>query len=148
MAKTTTGPGEPDDQPDGDGAPVKLTLDANSFNAAERMECQVHFDAPFGDLLACIYEAVAPRTKNNPQAIIRIEDRDGNRAFPDQIIQFMLWVQTKRDDPDVELSAFDGMVIDELEGVHLRGLVGKARSRASGKSGKPSTEAGSADSSG
>ena len=111
-----------------ESAAEKLTLDANSFNAAERMECQIHFDAPFRDLLACIFEAVASRSKDQPTSVIRIVDRDGVRHFPDQIIQFMVWVQAKRDDPTVELSAFDDMVMDELEAVHVRGLLGKARS--------------------
>lgn len=101
----------------------ELVLDAASFTSPERMECQVRFDASFGDLLRCIFEAVDPR-RDGPMET-RIIDREGVQHFPDQILQFMVWVQAKRGDPDVELEDFDGLRFGELAGAHLRGLVGK-----------------------
>lgn len=115
--------------PDTEG-PDKIVLDAASFNSAERMECQTHFDAPFGDLLRCIFEAVDLR-RDGP-AVVQIIDRDGVQHFPDQIIQYMLWVQTKRERPDAELDEFDNLVWRDLSGAHIRGLLGKDQS-----SGKP-----------
>lgn len=124
-------------------AEEQLILDAASFTASERMECQVNFDTPFGDLLRCIFEAIDPR--RDAPISVPIVDRDGVQHFPDQIIQFMLWVQSKRDDPDVELSTFDDLLWRDLSKAHLGGLLGK--DKPAGKSKKSKRGRGSAGSS-
>lgn len=121
----------------------KIVLDAASFNSAERLECQTRFDAPFGDLLRCMFEAVDPR-RDGPM-LVRIIDRDGVQHFPDQIIQFMLWVQTKRDRPDADLTEFDDLPLSDLNSAHVRGLLGKGNSNTKPK--KQSRKRDSADSS-
>lgn len=120
-----------------------LVLDARSFNSAERLECQVRFDASFGDLLRNIFEAVDVRREGLMET--RIVDREGTQFFPDQIILFMLWVQAKRTNPDAVLEDFDSLPIGDLTLAHIRGLVGKANGSA--KSKKPSRGRGSAGSS-
>lgn len=108
--------------PDTEG-PEQIVLDAASFNSAERLECQTRFDAPFGDLMRCINEAIDPNRTVAQQ--IRIVDRDDVQHFPDQIIQFMVWVQTKRTRPDATLDEFDGLEYRDLSSAHIRGLLGK-----------------------
>lgn len=108
--------------PDTEG-PDKIVLDAASFNSAERLECQTRFDAPFGDLMRCINEAIDPN--RTVAQSIRIIDRDDVQHFPDQIIQFMVWVQTKRTRPDAALDEFDGLEYRDLSSAHIRGLLGK-----------------------
>ncbi len=103
----------------------KLVLDAASFVAAERLECQIRFDVPFGDLLAFLYEAVDPR-REGPMAT-RVVDREGTQYFPDQGMVFMLWVQAKRDDPDASLTVFEELRLADLNGAHIRGLLGKGK---------------------
>jgi hypothetical protein len=121
----------------------ELTLDAASFTAPERLECQTRFDNPFGDLMRCMFEAVDPR-RDGPMTV-RIVDRDGVQHFPDQIIQFMLWVQAKRDNPDADLTDFDDMRFAELASAHVRGLLGKDDSNTKPSSSSPAPD--SADSS-
>lgn len=120
----------------------KLVLDARSFNSAERMECQTEFGASFGDLLQCMFEEVRPPEDGHRT---RIVDAEGRQRFGDEIIQHMLWVQTKRDQPDTELSEFDGLTFIELTSAHVRGLVGKGNSKSKPK--KRSRKQGSASSS-
>lgn len=117
-----------------------LVLDVRSFNSAERLECQVRFDATFGDLLAALYEAIDPDRETVSQ--IRIEV-DGDRAFPDQIVQFMLWVQAKRDDPDVSIEAFDDLTLAELNSAFVRGMAGKASKRTRSKRSSPEPDSAS-----
>lgn len=114
----------------------KIVLDAASFNSAERMECQTHFDAPFGDLMRCINEAIDPNRTTAQQ--IQIIDRDGVHHFPDQIIQYMVWVQTKRDRPDATIDEFDDLEYRDLSSAHVRGLLGKASTGKPTKRGRPS----------
>lgn len=134
--------------PDTEG-PDKIVLDAASFNSAERLECQTHFDAPFGDLMRCINEAIDPN--RTVAQSIRIVDRDDVQHFPDQIIQFMVWVQTKRTRPDATVDEFDGLEYRDLSSAHVRGLLGKAstgkptkQARPGGKRKKSSTGSSSA----
>lgn len=123
----------------------KLVVDVLSFTSPERLECQTRFDAPYGELLECVFDAV--RTLKADEQPTRIIDRDGNQHFPDQIIQFMLWVQTKRERPDAQLEEFNDLRWGDLSAAYVRGRVGKPTSKLSGKRKKPSTGAGSADSS-
>lgn len=101
-----------------------VVLRARSFNAAERMECQQEFGHHFGDLLKVITEAVNPgRTGLMTRKIV---DDSGRQRFPDEILQFMFWVQAKRDRPDAQLSDFDGMLYYELSKPWLTELLGNA----------------------
>jgi hypothetical protein len=100
-----------------------LVLDARSFNSAERLEVQIHFDTPFGDLLQALFEAVDPRREG--PSVRHIVARDGTRFFPDQVIAFCLWVQAKRDRPDAELAEFDDLALADLVAAHVGGLMGK-----------------------
>ena len=53
--------------------------------------------------------------------------RDGTRWFPDQIITFMLWVQARRADPDVEVAVFEDLSHGDLNRAYIKGLgLGKA----------------------
>lgn len=112
-------PAEPGPEP-----ATELVLDLSTFNAAERLECQVQFDTAFGDLSRYIRESWDPKRKVPLETAIVA--RDGTRWFPDQIIQFMLWVQEKRSRPDAELSEFDHLSLADLNTAHLSGLLGKA----------------------
>lgn len=108
----------------GPDEPAELVLDLSTFNAAERLECQVQFDTAFGDLMRYIRESWNP-DREGPMASAVVA-RDGTRWFPDQIIQYMLWVQEKRTRPDAELSEFDELPLAALNGAHVAGLLGKA----------------------
>lgn len=122
--------------------PDPLVLNLRSFTSPERLECQIHFDAPFGDLARALFEAIDPERTGASE--IRIEGSNG-RFFPDQIAQYLLWVQARRDDPDVELEDFDDLSYGQLNGAYHRGLVGKGSTSTSRKSSSP--DSGSADSS-
>lgn len=108
----------------------KLVLDARSFNSAERMECQIEFGASFGDLLRCMFEEVRPPEDGQRT---RIVDGDDKQRFGDEIIQFMVWVQAKRDQPDAVLSDFDDLTFTDLTSAHVRGLVGKDKPKSKPK---------------
>jgi hypothetical protein len=131
-------------KPSPDPAEPDLILKPGSFTSPERMECQVRFDAPFDNLLDYTFTAVDPRREGLLAG--EIVARDGTRAFPDQIIQFMLWVQAKRDDPDVQLEQFDSLTLAEIRGARLRALLGKAGS-GNGRSTSSSPVPASSDSS-
>lgn len=116
--------------PDPEPIPEGLVFDPYSFTAPERLEVQVQFDTAYGDLLDYVRESWNPnRTGPMENGII---DRNGRRWWPDEILQFMLWVQVKRDRPDVELAEFDGLALMDLNLAHVRGLSGKA-ARTSGR---------------
>lgn len=121
----------------------ELTLDPYSFTAPERLECQVQFDTAFGDLLDHMRASWDPN-RDGPMTSAVVA-RDGTRHFPDQIIQFMLWVQEKRTRPDALLSEFDDLSLTELNSAHVRGLIrGKAKtSTRSTRSSKPPASSGS-----
>lgn len=102
-------------------------VDVRSFTGPERLECQEHFDATFGDLCQLMREAILP---GRPAEPLRLEGVNG-RVWPDQVAQFLLWVQARRDDPDVELEDFDRLNLAEVQGAFTRGLLqGKARTRS------------------
>ncbi len=131
-----------------DQAPEVLKLDALSFTGPERLECQQQFDTPFGDLLQCVFEACDLR-RDGPMTV-QIVDREGIQHFPDQIIQFMLWVQIKRDDPDAELSMFDDLQWGDLNRAYIKGRLnrlGKASTKTN-ESTKSGNGEDSADSTG
>lgn len=117
-------------KPEPTPAPEQLTLDPYTFTAPERLEVQQRFDTAYGDLLDYIRESWNPNRKGPMESAI-VDRRDDTRYFPDQIIAFMLWVQEKRTRPDAELADFDGLTLAELNGAHVRGLLGKARQTSS-----------------
>lgn len=119
-----------------------LTLDPTSFNSAERLECQTRFDAPFGELLRCVFDALDPRREGPPTQII---DRDGVQHFPDQIMQFMLCVQARRTNPLASLGDFDELRYADLASAYVRGRLGKETKTTEPTS--SSQESSSADSS-
>lgn len=100
-----------------------LVLDAKSFDSAERLECQVRFDIPFGDLMQYTLAAVDARRTEPLQLLVT---RAGETVWPDQVMQFMVWVQARRTDPTVTLEDFDGLTLPELVSARVRGAVGKA----------------------
>lgn len=106
-------------------ADEELTLDATTFTAAERLEVQTRFDAPFGELLACVLESIS-LDPDRPSRIV--EGRNG-RAWPDQIIQHMLWVQARRSDPDATLESFDGLKLHELNRAYIRGFNSRGKAQ-------------------
>lgn len=125
----------PEPAPAPEPIPDGLVFDPYSFTAAERLEVQVQFDTAYGDLLAYVRASWNPnRTGPMESAIV---DRNGRRWWPDEIMQFMLWVQVKRDRPDAQLSEFDGLTLSDLNTAHVRGLLGKA-ARTSTKPGRTS----------
>lgn len=135
-----------------DVEPEQFVLDAWSFNAAERHECQVQFDTEFGDLLEYLFKVVRPVSRWVPQPVfnadgelqldadgkpvmteptgpltVAIVDRSGRRWFSDEILSFFCWVQAKRDRPDAELAEFVDMSPGDLTSAHLGGLLKKVR---------------------
>lgn len=122
--------------------PDEFVLDAKSFDSAERMECQVRFDTPFGDLMRYTLAAIDAR---RPGPLQLLETRAGATVWPDEVLQFMVWVQARRTDPDAALADFDGLTIGELAQARVRGAVGKAPTATMSTSSSPGP--GSADSS-
>lgn len=161
----TTPPPEPV-APNPEPMPARIELDAWSFNAAERHECQVQFDSEFGDLLEYLFRVVRPTTRWTPVPVLDAEgkpavdergepvvrkptgpvdvaivDRNGRRYFADEILSFMCWVQAKRTRPDADLAEFSDVVIDELTTAHLVGLVKKATGGTGTSKRRPSAPA-------
>lgn len=118
-----------------DGEVEQLVIDVRTFTSPERLECQIHFDATFGELINVVKDAIYP---NRTVAEVRVEGANG-RVFPDQVAQFMLWVQAKRDDPDAALEDFDHLNLQEVQSAFTRGLLGKAPRRTNA----PRSETGS-----
>lgn len=140
----------PDDEPEQDG-PQLIELDAWSFNAAERHECQVQFDSEFSDLLEYLFRVVRPgarwapipvldddgkpmvdedgepvvRKPTGPVDVAIVDRHTGRRYFGDEILAFMCWVQAKRTRPDAELAEFSDVSMDALSTAHLVGLIKK-----------------------
>lgn len=114
----------------------RLVIDVRTFTSPERLECQIHFDATFGELINVVKDAIYP---NRTVAEVRVEGSNG-RVFPDQVAQFMLWVQAKRDDPDAQLEDFDHLNLQEVQSAFTRGLLGKAPRRTNAPSSKPESD--------
>lgn len=115
-----------------DPEPVELVLDVDSFDWAERLECQQQFDNEWGDLLKYLRAMVNPgRDGAMP---FRLFDRKDNLIVGEQVLAFMLWVQARRDRPDAELAEFQGLGHGDLRWAHLNGLLGKARKGESARS--------------
>ncbi len=119
--------------------PEQLVIDVRTFTSPERLECQIHFDATFGELINVVKDAIYP---NRTVAEVRVEGNNG-RVFPDQVAQYMLWIQAKRDDPDAELEDFDDLNLQEVQSAFTRGLLGKAQRRTNAPKSPP--ESGSVD---
>lgn len=106
--------------------PAVIELDARSFNSAERLEVQTHFDVDFADALTYIYEMINPnRSGAMPFALV---DREGNRHFGDQLLQFMVWIQAKRTNPAAKIEDYDDLDLRAFTRAYVRGLSGKAGS--------------------
>lgn len=142
----------PEPEPAADDEPQVMELDAWTFNAAERHECQVQFDTEFGDLLEYLFKVVQPNQRwataeldadgnvvpKQPTGplTVAIVDRAGRRWFGDEILQFMLWVQAKRDRPDADLDEFAEAKLQDLREAHIAGLTKKGGT-ASGRRRRP-----------
>ncbi len=131
--------------PEQDPEPVELVLDVDSFDWAERLECQKRFDNEWGDILKYLRAVVNPgRDGAMP---FRLFDRDNNLIVADELLPFLLWVQAKRDRADADLAEFQGHAHGELRWAHLNGLLGKARKGGSARSARSSKRRGSPSSS-
>jgi hypothetical protein len=124
--------------PEKEPEPVELVLDVDSFNWAERLECQQRFDNEWGDILKYLRALVNPGREGAMP--FRLFDRRETLIVGDQLLAFLLWVQARRDRPDAELAEFEGLAPGDLRWAHLNGLLarGKARKDESVKS-KPSS---------
>ena len=123
---------------------AKLILDPTTFNSPERMQCQLQFENSFGDLLKLVFDAVDIRREGPSEKLTR---QDGTMVFPDQVMQFMLWVQVKRDDPEIQLEDLDGYRWGDLVSARLRDILGKAREAGNERSTNSSSEPASVGSS-
>lgn len=135
-------PAPPPDEP---AEPAELVLDLDSFDWAERLECQKRFDNEWGDILKYLRALVNPgRAGAMP---FRLFDRDTNLIVGDDVLPFLLWVQAKRDRPDAELTEFEGMAHADLQWAHLGGLLEKQKRAATGNAEpsrkRPSSRSGS-----
>jgi len=111
------------DTPAADEAVTELVLNLMSFTGPERREMQQRFDTPFADLVQYTFDAIANRTERQAPLV---DGRDGARYFADEVIQFGLWVQARRTNPDALLEDFDHLTILELHNARARGIPGKA----------------------
>ncbi len=114
-----------------DPEPVELVLDVDSFDWAERLECQQRFDNEWGDILKYLRALVNPGREGAMP--FRLFDRDKNLIVGDELLPFLLWVQAKRDRPDADLAEFQ-VAHGDLRWAHLNGLLGKAKRAESGRS--------------
>lgn len=120
----------PEPVPAAEPEPVELILDVDSFDWAERLECQKRFDNEWGDILKYLRALVNPgRAGAMP---FKLFDRDGNLIVGDDLLPFLLWVQAKRDRPDADLAEFQGVEHGDLQWAHLGGLLEKQRRAATG----------------
>ena len=131
------------DTPAADEATTELVLDLMSFTGPERREVQQRFDQPFADLIEYTFQSIRAG-RATPQAPL-VDGRDEARYFPDEVLQFALWVQVRRTNPDAKLEDFDGLTILDLHLARSRGLPGKAPGPET--STRSSPDAGSASSS-
>lgn len=111
------------DTPAADEAETELVLNLMSFTGPERREVQQRFDQPFADLVEYTFQAIRVRTE--PQAPL-VDGRDGARYFADEVLQFALWVQARRTNPDAQLEDFDHLTILDLHNARARGIPPKA----------------------
>lgn len=119
-----------------------LVLDAGSFTSAERLEIQAKWDYPFTGILDHLRQSMGSGT----QITTAVVSRDGERAWPDQIIAHMLWVQARRADPDATLATFEALSQAQLNNAFLDGLLGKGwRTARSKRSSRGSSSAGSSE---
>jgi hypothetical protein len=84
-------------------APPGLHVDLLSFDAAERLEIQTHFDCHYRDLVLVVQAEFVTGANEESHAAV---DRAGIRHFPDQILMFLMWVTARRTAPDVTLESF------------------------------------------
>lgn len=114
------------DTPAADEAETELVLHVGSFTAPERREVQQRFDHMFGDLLVYTFNAVIRGPIAGERTPPLVDSRDGAQYWPDEILQYMLWVQTRRTDPAAKLEDFDELTLVELANARARGLPPKA----------------------
>lgn len=101
----------------------EIVLDARSFTGPERRLVQDKFEAYFGDLLTYTFDAIRTDRKDR---LPPLERRDGSLVFPDEVLQFMVWVQVRRTDPEAKLEDFDHLTLRHLNNARARGFQGKA----------------------
>jgi len=83
--------------------PKSIHVDLLSFNAAERLEIQGHFDCHYRDLVLVVQAEFVTGAGDESYAAV---DRAGTRHFPDQILMYLMWVTARRSDPEVALESF------------------------------------------
>lgn len=120
----------------------ELVLTPGSFTGPERREVQQRFKIPFAGLLGYTVEAIRAGV-DGPVSVLA--GADGTLVFPDEVMQFMAWVQARRTNPAAQLDDFDGLTLGELHDARDRGLRGKAPTGNSSTTSSP--ESPSADSS-
>ena len=116
---------------------IELVLEAASFTGPERREVQQRFDTPFGDLLSFTLEAMqSGRGRIAPL----VDSRDGVHYFPDEVLQFMVWVQARRANPAASLEDFDHLTLRDLNDARARGIKGKATGPETSTSSSPGSD--------
>lgn len=132
------------DTPAADEAVTELVLDPGSFTGPERREVQHRLKLPYAELLDYTHEAVRRAVMVNPPPGTQpvLANADGVLVFPDEVLQVMAWVQTRRTQPEAQLEDFDGLTLRDLNGAWLRGFRPKAS--GPGKSTRSSPGSGSA----
>lgn len=123
----------------------ELVLNPGSFTGPERREVQQRLKVPFTDLMAYTLEAIDRIYQESPSEPRVLVAADGALVFPDEVLQVMVWVQARRDDPEAKLEDFDQLTMADLNSARIRGLRGKANSGSTSTT--SSTESPSADSS-
>lgn len=125
----------------------ELILMPGSFTGPERREVQQRLKVPFGDLMIYTYEAVnrlyTDDDSTGDQLRVLVAT-DGALVFPDEVLQVMVWVQARRDDPTAQLEDFDHLTMRDLNSARIRGIRGKATSGETSTTSSP--ESPSADS--
>lgn len=102
---------------------AELVLHCTSFNAAERLEVQTHFDTAFGDLVQYLRDYLSGDREGPLQTAV--VTRDNKRWFPDQILAYMLWVEARRSDPAAQLEDYDDLSEYALRSAAVKGFMGK-----------------------
>lgn len=104
-------------------ASTELVLDAASFTGPERRDVQQRFAIPFGDLLTYTFDAMIAGARADAAPLAPLVDpRDGALHFPDDVVQYMLYVQARRTDPAATVEQFDHLTLRDLANARARGI--------------------------
>ena len=115
----------------------ELVLNPGSFTGPERREVQQRLKIPFADLMIYTQQAVNRLYQDSPDELRVLAAADGTLVFPDEVLQVMVWVQARRDDPEAKLEDFDQLTMADLNSARIRGLRGKANSDSTSTTSSP-----------